>query len=163
MLLKRQYDLGDPGNPRVTGVELRHTGIHAEQNFSARLVFQAIAEGWMTLAGDLLLLKTATATLRYAIKRSPGYYCCHDGSRIPISDVAQQERLRTGIGRLAAAEARAHLAAHGFAGKKSPDPANPAGYQVIEHYECVLDAAQHAKYKAVPGALAPGMRAAKEG
>lgn len=163
MLLKRQYDLGEPGNPRVTGVELRHTGMHAEQNFSARLVFQAIAEGWMTLAGDLLLLKTATATLRYAIKRSPGYYCCHDGSRIPISDVAQQERLRTGIGRLAAAEARAYLAERGFAGKASPDAGNPAGYQVLEHYECVLDAAQHAKYKAVPGALAPSMRAAKEG
>jgi hypothetical protein len=27
----------------------------------------------------------------------------------------------------------------------------------INHYECVLDAAQHARFKAVPGALAPSM------
>jgi hypothetical protein len=162
MLLKRKYDLRDPANPVVTGVELRHTGIHAEQNFSTRLVSQALAEGWMEVAGDTILLHTDVGPLRYSVKRAPGYYCCHDGKRIPISEMAQHERLRSGIGRLAAAEARAYLATQGFAGKASPDPAHPAGYLVLEHYECVLDAAQHAKHKAKPGALAPSQRAAKE-
>lgn len=162
MLLKRKYDLRDPANPVVTGVELRHTGIHAEQNFSVRLVSQALAEGWMEVSGDTILLHTDAGPLRYSVKRAPGYYCCHDGKRIPISEMAQHERLRSGIGRLAAAEARAYLATQGFAGKASPDPANPAGYLVLEHYECVLEAAQHAKYKAKPGALAPSQRAAKE-
>lgn len=163
MLLKRKYDQRDPANPVVTGVELRHTGTHAEQNFSERLVTQAMAEGWMEIAGDTLILHTDAGPLRYAIKRAPGYYCCHDGQPIAISELAQRERLRTGIGRLAAAEARAALAARGFAGKASPDAAHPAGYLVLEHYECVLDAAQHAKFKAVLGALAPSMRAVKEG
>lgn len=162
MLLKRKYDLRDPANPVVTGVELRHTGIHAEQNFSVRLVSQALAEGWMELQGDTILLHTDVGPLRYSVKRAPGYYCCHDGKRIPISEMAQHERLRSGVGRLAAAEARAYLATQGFAGKASPDPANPAGYLVLEHYECVLEAGQHAKYKAKPGALAPSQHPAKE-
>jgi hypothetical protein len=163
MLLKRKYDLRDPAQPVVTGVELRHTGIKPEQNFSVRLVSQGLAEGWLELGDGTITLHTDVAPLRYTVRRAPGYYCCHDGKRIPISDMAQQERLRTGIGRLAALEARAYLATQGFAGKPSPDAANPAGYQVLEHYECVLDAAQHAKWKAKPGALAPSMRAAKEG
>lgn len=162
MLLKRKYDMRDPASPVVTGVELGHTGIKAEQNFSVRLVSQALAEGWMELAGDTILLHTDVGPLRYTVKRAPGYYCCHDGKRIPISEMAQHERLRSGVGRLAAQEARAYLALHGYAGKPSPDAANPAGYVSLEHYECVLEAAQHAKYRARPGALAPSQRAAKE-
>jgi len=158
MLLKRLYK----DNGTVSGVELRHTGIHPEQNFSDRLVEGACAEGWMTVADGAITMQTDVGPLRYTVKRTPGYYCCHDGKRIPISDAAQRERLRTGIGRLAAAEARAYLATHGFAGKKSPDPAHPAGYQVLDYYECVLDAKQHAKYKASPGALAPSIRAAEK-
>lgn len=162
MLLKRKYDLRDPASPVVTGVELRHTGTHAEQNFSVRLVTQGLAEGWMEIAGDTILVHTDVGPLRYSVKRAPGYYCAHDGKRIPISELAGQERLRTGVGKLAAAEARAYLATQGYAGKASPDPANPAGYAVIDHYECVLDAAQHAKHRAKPGALAPSQHAAKE-
>lgn len=160
MLLKRIYDYsGD--TPRCKGVQLRHTGVDAEQNFSTTLVSTAIGEGWMVVEGGTITLHTDVGPLRYTVKRTPGYYCCHDGKRIPISDMAQQERLRTGIGRLAAAEARAYIATQGFTGKASPDKANPAGYEVIDHYECVLDGAQHAKFKAKPGALAPSMRAAE--
>lgn len=164
MLLKRLY-AADPetAQPVVTGVQLRHTGTHAEQNFSERLVSQAVAEGWMVLGEGTITVHTDAAPLRYTVRRAPGYWCCHDGKPIAISELAQRERLRTGVGRLAAAEARAYLAAHGFAGKPSPDAANPAGYQVLEHFECVLDAGQHAKYQAAPGALAPSTRAVKEG
>ncbi len=163
MLLKRLYDRTDADNPVCNGVELRHTGTHAAQNFSERLATQAMAEGWMAIGGGTITLKTDVGPLLYTIKREPGYYCCHDGQPIPISEMAKRERLRSGIGRLAAAEAKAYLAARGFAGKPSPDARNPSGYEVIDHYECVLEAAQHERYKARPGALAPSMRAAKEG
>lgn len=150
MLLKRQYDPAtlDAAAPRVTHVQVKHTGANAAQNLSTGLVADAVAAGWMRIDGATLTMVAEPEDLVYRIERGPGYYCCHDGKPIPISDLAREERLRSGIGRLSAAEALAYLAAHGFAGKASPDAANPAGYQVIDHYECVLAAEQHAKFKA---------------
>jgi hypothetical protein len=158
MLLKRIYE---NNGARCVGVQLRHTGIHAEQNFSQRIVFAGMGEGWLAIAGDMLTLHTDVGDLKYKVKREPGYYSCHDGKRIPISALAEKERSQTGQGKLAAAEARAYLAVAGVAGKPSPNKANPSGYEVIDHWECVLDGTQHAKYKAIPGPLAPSMRAAK--
>lgn len=161
MYLKRVYCHDDADHPRCTGVELRHTGTHAEQNFPMKVVLQAVAEGWMEVVpmARLILLKTDVGVLRYAIKREPGHYCCHNGERIPISDLAQRERMTTGIGRLSAKEARAYMDAAGFSGVPSPDPQNPSGYMVLDHYECVLEEESHTKYKAVPGALATIQRA----
>lgn len=154
MLLKRLYDTAGPA-PRVTGLALGHTGVRAEQNFSADFVAEAIAGGYASIDGDRLLITVRTDddhddVLDYAIRRTPGYYCCHDGQRIPISDLAQREAL-TGVARLAAAEARAWLASHGHAGKTSPDPRHPAGYEVVNAYECALAPEQHARYRIPPG------------
>lgn len=143
MLLKRLYD--EDGQP--TGVAVKHTGRAAAQNFSTTLVAQAMAEGWMSIDGNVLTLHATNGDLRYTIRRTPGYYCCHNGAPMPISAAAY------GDGALAAIEARAYLKANGFSG--SPDPSNPAGYERINQYECVLDEGQHAKLRAVPGALAP--------
>lgn len=161
MLFKRLYDpaaLDGPG-PRPNALALGHTGTHAAQNFSADFVAEAVAGGYAALDGDTLRLTVQTGagedTLRYAIKRRPGYYSCHDGQPIPISDLAQREAL-SGIARLAAAEARAWLAAHGHAGKASPDPQQPAGYAVTHSYECELDAAQHARYR-LPAGTPPAL------
>lgn len=150
MLLKRHYDPAtlDSAAPVCTHVVVKHTGTSPEQNFSSRLVAQAIGECWMSIDGDRLGILAEPEPLQYRIVRVPGTYCVHDGQRIPISDIARDERARTGVGRLSAAEAQAYLAAHGFAGKASPDPAHPSGYQVIDHYECVLAAEQHARFKA---------------
>lgn len=149
MLLKRQFDpasLGGP-NPVCTHVSVKHTGSSLDQNFSSRLVAQAMAEGWMSLSGGQLTVKADPEDLRYDVLRGPGYYCVHDGKEIPVSNLARDERLRTGMGRLAAAEAKAYLKANGFEGVTSPNPAHPSGYEVIDHFECVLDSEQHAKFK----------------
>lgn len=151
MLLKRHYDPAsiERGDPVLTHVEVKHTGANPEQNFSTSLVLQGKASGLITIVDDQLTLHVKPEALRYTIKRRPGYYCCHDGARIDISPEA------FGDPALAAMEAQAYLASHGFAGKASPDKCNPAGYMRLHEFQCVLDAEQHARFKATPGALAP--------
>jgi hypothetical protein len=138
MRLKRQYD--DKGE--CNGVLVMHTGTTPEQNFSTDLVATAQAQGWMAIDGDKLKLKSACgAELLYTVRRTPGYYCCHDGAPIPISAAGWMDP------RVASAEARAYLKANGFEGRPSPDAGNPAGYCRINAYECVLDASQHEQFK----------------
>lgn len=152
MFLKR---IAKEGSPGVTShVRVIHTGTGVDQKFSTGLVYQALAEGWVSISGDRLTLKAEPEDLKYRIKREPGWYCCHDGARIPISAAAQREFFETGVGRLSASEARAYLEAKGFAGKASPDPRHPSGYEVVNAYECELDADQHAKFAAEPGGFA---------
>ena len=148
MELKRHYEKDANGNPvRVSHVSVVHTGTSPEQNFSGRLVDAALADGWMAISGNKLTIKTDGEPLAYTITRQPGYYCCHDGKPIPLSQRARDERLRDPThAKLAASEARAYLEKAGFNGKPSPDPQNPAGYCAIDHYACVLDTEQHAKF-----------------
>lgn len=137
MLLKRIYEHTDPEHPKLSHIELRHTGTHAAQNFSRRLVDAAIAEGWMTLSRGKLILHVKPEDLTYTIKRAPGHYCLHCGEKIE-SDVL-------------GTQAREHVAKH-HDGVASPDPDWPAGYLATHAYECVLDGAQHAKFRRViPG------------
>lgn len=135
MLLKRIYDHADAKAPKLSHIELKHTGTHAEQNFSRRLVEGAVAEGWMTLSKGKIILHAKPEDLTYTIKRAPGHYCLHCNAKIE-SD---------GLG----AEARQHVASQ-HAGEKSPDPAWPHGYLVTNAYECVLEEGQHRKFKARP-------------
>jgi len=130
MLLKRIYE-----GAKLQHIALRHTGVKAEQNFSRRLVEGAVADGWMTLSQGKIILHVQPEDLVYMIVRGPGHYCCHCKEKLDGS----------GFG----AQARAHVKEK-HAGASSPDPQWPAGYCVVNAYECVLDTAQHAKYKA-PG------------
>jgi hypothetical protein len=147
MLLKRYYD----DDERVIRLEIKHTGSRPEQNFSTSLVAQWLADGLAAIDGNVLTLRTEPAALRYTITRGPGYYCCHTGKRIELTPEAYGDLS------LAAIEARKYLQGAKLLGKPSPDKGNPSGYRRSHAYECVLDAAQHARFKAVSGALAPSM------
>ena len=136
MYLKRLYD--DAG--RVSRVEIRHTGLSAEQNFSRRLVLQACGAGWMRLAGEQLLVVGDPEDLVYTIKRAPGYYCVSTGERIQVSQLAWEQAVSQPAAVLASAEARAWLAG---AAKAAND------YEVTMAYECVLSEQQHGKFRAV--------------
>ena len=136
MYLKRLYD--DAG--RVTSVEIRHTGVSAEQNFSRRMVLQACSDGWMRLAGDHLIVVGEPEDLVYTIKRAPGYYCVSTGERIQVSQLAWEQAVSQPAAVLASAEARAWLAG---AAKAAND------YEVTMAYECVLAERQHGKFRAV--------------
>lgn len=143
MLLKRIFDHDADGKPTtVSHLEVKHTGTHAEQNFSERLVNSGVAEGWITLGGGKLTIKAEPENLVYTILRGPGHYCCHCGQ--PITDAALLVDREPSGARIPRGLVHV-IEAHGQA--KSPDPSNPSGYRKVNGYECVLDAAQHEKFK----------------
>ena len=113
-------------------IEIKHTGLTAEQNFSTRLVEKGQEEGWIRIEDGKLLLYGEPETLIYTIVRRPGRYSCFDGTKLPDDEKGTA--------------AREWIAAH-HPNEPSPDPANPAGYECINYYECVLDAAQQEKYR----------------
>ena len=136
MYLKRLYD--DAG--RVSRVEIRHTGLSAEQNFSRRLVLQACGAGWMRLAGEQLLVvgdpedwstrssarRATTASAPASASRSASW----PGSR------PSRSRPRCWLRR-------------GARRGGSPAPAASNDYEVTMAYECVLAEQQHEKFRAV--------------
>jgi len=134
MLLKRHYH---PGTLQVSGVEIKHTGVSPEQNFSRRVVTAGLTEGWLRIEGDKLTLDGANGKLEYVIRRSPGYYCKSTGERIPVSDVAWTDFLASGQGKLSQVEARAWLLGRG---KDSSD------YEITLAWECVLAPEDHEKW-----------------
>lgn len=144
MLLKRHFANG--ADKAATHVEVKHSGRSPEQNFSDRLVDAAVKEGWMVVGEDTLTLKTEAEPLVFALKRKPGYFCKSTGEPIPVSE-ANWLRFRLANDQRASAEAKAWLAGKGL-------PAND--YDITTAYHCVLNAKQHAKYRAVArGGLAP--------
>lgn len=127
-----------------------HSGTSPEQNFSDRLVDTAQREGWIVIDGNTLLMKTADEPLRYEITRKPGYFCKSTGEAIPVTE-ANWLRFRMANDQRASAEAKAWLAANG----KAADD-----YDITTAYHCVLDATQHANYRAVsPGGGLPAVAA----
>jgi len=130
--------------PGIKYAEVRHTGVRAAQNFSTRLVAQGVADGWITIDGDTLTLRADPEDLVYTIVARPGFYCCHDGKAFADRD-----------GALLYTQTY-------FGAEESPDQNHPHGWGRRNHYECVLDARQHAKFRAVPGALAPSMHHVKD-
>lgn len=135
MLLKRKFDEAR----RCTHVLVKHTGASARQNFSHRLVEQALVDGWMQIQGDTLVIRAEPEDLTFRLLRTPGYYCSSSGDRIPVSTLAWSSPQR---GVLARREALAWLATNG---KAEHD------YEVTNAYDCVLCEEQHEKFGAVAG------------
>lgn len=92
--------------PKLSHVEVEHTGSSPEQHFTPRLVANGIAEGWLSLSGSQLTIKAQGEDLVYTIVRVPGRY---------------------------------------------PSQAETSGYEVINYYDCVLNAAQHEQYRVQKG------------
>lgn len=148
MFLKRFYKPAADGETHVgyhkhtqaplalDHVALIHTGTHAEQNFAPQMVEQGQREGWLKLDGKKLTLLVRPEPLVYTIKRGPGRYCLHCDVQLADDD--------RGV------LARQHVSTK-HPGERSPDPAVPAGYVKLNHYETVLEAAQHKRFKAKPG------------
>ena len=143
MMLKRMFGgatLGANGQPICTHMEVKHTGTSPEQNFSDRMVEQGQKEGWLTIEGDVLSIKTAGEALRYKVLRTPGYFCKSTGEPIGISDRAWYKFRLGNDGTESRAQALAWLDAKLL-------PADD--YDITTAYHCVLDAEQHEKFKSV--------------
>jgi YgiT-type zinc finger domain-containing protein len=128
MLLKRIFT----PSGELDYISLAHTGSSPEQNFSTQLVTGCLKDGIMEINGDALTFHVYPEGLRYTIKRTPGRYCVHCGEKLPDDTGGELARL--------------HVAQE-HAGVPSPDKNNPAGYEAIHYFECVLSSAQHKKYK----------------
>lgn len=133
MELQRLYS---DDNTRIVGIRVVNTGLSREQNFRRGLIEEGVVEGWVKLDGDTLTLNSQPESLVYTVVRAPGYYATYGGQRIPISNFAWSS---PGRDRLAAAEAKAWLSAQGL----------PPSYEVVNAYECVLNEAQHEKFRGV--------------
>lgn len=133
MELKRQYNSAG----EVSRVTVGHTGLKPEQNFRRGLIETGIAQGWITLTGDTLVMAADPEDLVYTVKRTPGYFCTSTGEHIPISTMAWASSQRDV---LACLEARKWLAANGKA---------ITDYKVGNDYRCVLNATQHEKFRTV--------------
>lgn len=133
MRLKRFYKRDASGNvAELDYVSVGNTGTTQNQNFSSGLIDAAITEGWATLSKGQLILHVVPEDLVYAIKRVPGRYCCYCDTKLP--DDATGELARSHV-------AREH------AGAPSPDKQNPAGYCMVNAYECELSTTQHERFR----------------
>jgi len=141
MLLKRIYDTSDKKRPKFSHILVIHTGHSAEQNFKRQRVEEGVTDGWISLSQGKLILHAKPEDLVYSIKNSPGHYCLHCKSQIMSGADGAMSRLHVSTSHKDIA---------------SPDPQWPLGYRVTHAYECVLDAAQHEKFKALPIGLKGG-------
>ena len=138
---------GEPVVDKVTGqsieidyIALAHTGIEPEQNFSTKLVVDFMKQGFIEIKDETLILHVHPEDLIYNIKRRPGRYCLHCVEKLPDDEKGELARLHI-------------LEKH--KGILSPDPNNPSGYIALNHFECVLSAKQHEKFKVKKAAQAP--------
>jgi hypothetical protein len=146
MKLKRIFKPREKdGDPLVFDyIAIGDTGVRREQNFTRERIRDLGLLGGARIEGYKLILKTHPEPLVFEIVRFPGCYCCHCGALIESAD----DYVRTINTSQSGAKARAHVVQK-HAGEPSPDVNWPAGYEVLHAYQCILDAAQHDRYKAV--------------
>src|SRR5688572_11512552 len=118
--------------PAINGVEVVHTGAHAEQNFSTSLITEFIKLGIAQIDGNELMLRAEPEALHYTIKREPGRWCLHCGEKLPDDTNGELARL--------------HIAMK-HNGVPSPVVSEPSGYVWLTYFECVLDEEQHDKFR----------------
>ena len=97
-----------------------------KHHFPTKFVTKALIEGWISLDRGKLTIHAENGELVYNLVRYPGAYCDNCGDRLGDGPA------------LTAAEAdvrREHAQGHS---NYKPNPKNPAGYSVINHYDALL-------------------------
>lgn len=130
MYLKRLYKLRDDGElvrdekgePTVIGVRVLTETKNGVQKFTPNLVEGGAAEGWLSVANGKITIHGENGDCVYAIKRPPGYYCCHC-----------QKKLSDGAG-------QPHVTAN-HKDVVSLDRRNPSGYRKDNFYYCTKEGA----------------------
>lgn len=144
MLMKRQFNHDSDGVPTsVSHIEMQRST--ERWHASPRVVEKGIAEGWLSVGGGKLTIKTAVddQDVVYKIDRGPGHYCCechapldgeHSARRHVLEEHASvpaklipkdNQELQDGF--------HALLADQEF---ESSDGANPSGYCKLNYYDC---------------------------
>jgi hypothetical protein len=114
---------------KLKGVKVIHAG--PKQKFSPSSLLDGMSQGWLTMADGVITVRNADgADVQYRVVRTPGYYCCHCGEKLP-GDPAVID------GPEGAAVRKKHVE-DSHRGKKSPDPENPSGYMGTNSFKGVL-------------------------
>ena len=114
----------------VVGIELTKNPATPKQTFPLKFINQFRQD--LQILPDKIVIETFDGPVTFNIDRSPGCYCAHCGEKLPYEDHALRDSPERG------AEARAHVATK-HKGKKSPDPAHPAGYHLVTGYETTME------------------------
>lgn len=103
----------------------------SRHHFPTKWLNKALAEGWASLSRGNIVLHAADGDVVYRIERAPGAYCVHCG-----------EKLGEGAARNPAqvAPRLEHVAT--YHEEDVVDPANPAGYEVTDHYDAMFVAVE---------------------
>jgi hypothetical protein len=119
MLLKRQFNK----KGEVTHLDVQiGQDVGKEWHPSDRVVFGGMAEGWLSIAGGKLTIKTGPDVDDHVfeIVAPPGVFCCHCGEKLEAGNEVAQK----------------HVASD-HAGGKSPDESHPAGYRQDNFFRLV--------------------------
>jgi hypothetical protein len=129
MEFKKIYDPASvkAGAPKVSHLRVRRA---TKRWFvSPAVIEQGVADGYFSLGGGKLTIKTADGQpdVVYKIVTPPGHYCCFDNKKLNDS--------REG----------AEYVKANFAGQASPDANNPSGWRRDNHYSLELESGIEAK------------------
>lgn len=125
MILQRKYyhDTDGIKSPVVNGIRVKR--LSAEQRFTPKLVATGKEERWLSLneATSKITIHAEGGDINFNILTVPGRYCAHCNEKLVDDSTGEA--------------AREHVATN-HAGIISPDPQNPAGYAMLNYYDCVL-------------------------
>ena len=126
MLLKRKHSHDPYGlsAPAVTGIQVKRLSADGKQKFSPKLVKTGQDERWLTKGDNTITIHDQEGDIVFNILRAPGRYCCHCQEKLPDDPKGEA--------------AQKHVAKE-HKNQESPDLANPAGYEMINYYDCELE------------------------
>lgn len=125
--VKRQYGEVRDGVPMrllPTVVVKRATAV---QHFSQGFIDNGLIEGWMSLGRGTLVVHGTDGDVTYRLLRAPGAICCHCEAPVETGP-PDEDGLTPGARHVRTAHPKT----------SSPDPTNPSGYRVENHYTAIL-------------------------
>lgn len=100
-------------------------------HFPTKWLNRALAEGWASLSRGNIVLHTAHGDVVYRIERAPGAYCVHCGTKLGEGAARNPAQVAPRLEHVEAQHSEAPV-----------DSANPAGYEVTDHYDATLVAVE---------------------
>jgi hypothetical protein len=131
MILRKKFKEMASGERLFAGYEFVSIGARPEQHLHLSQIETYQKQGVVEVGKDTIKLTCLNGVKTFHIDAEPGIYCLFDDKAFPLDgdDVAPSQRGQV---------ARDYIAAK-HKGKESPDPSNPAGYQVRRYYATTLE------------------------
>ena len=138
MKLKRIFSKDKAGNPTtVSHIKVLEEPRNGTWNVSPRLMNGGLAEGWLSVGGGVITLKTAEREpdVQYKITREPGHYCVYCGERLGNSKEGAVHVLKHKDEKLATLTEAGKLPEN-CTPQMIDQINNPAGWGKFNHFVC---------------------------